>query len=590
MAHSDDSEEEDDLLSFDPFSQSSVASPSCDNKQDTPVKSYLGSQEGSPVKESSVSQASPCPHSESSCDIVEELARRRAANAVLPSIASLPTELMWHVQLSKAARNKTGRKSTMPIKSELCLIAPTSYHIVYPVRICDVSEAHGLDLKHQSMNPSSQSVVQYFVEGMTVGDRAIVSNSAIYPFHNLKNPNDKSTWCPLLLKRFQAQCKKKLAGKYTQSDALAQAFFLERILEQARQAYASKKSLYKEESIEQKMLEEEHEEDLESPYAQNLKSTNDQSSDEDDWRMAASMSKTREAIRRGDVLQYRSPLFVAGDKRGERVATVVKVRPGQDPPLVLDNGEVLLEDTQVRRIKKLRFRRRHGERQYFLEDHPTGLFRPIVEFRLSAKSNSEFPILCHKTGNIVTNHCKSMEAQRLDQIIQRNVSKVKSCAAEMGMPVDLTRTFSRKDSPSRRIRGKPPLSQRKPDPRKSRGPMMPTNKDQKSDENDDDLSFPSRKQDDKKFKQSNRSKSALRNNDFADSDDEPLINILKRNQSLNHIPEKSAFSRTTKLNFEVRQSSRRKSASPYSNSVLSTPKQNTRSIKKTRLSTSSQVK
>ncbi|KAK1746425.1 hypothetical protein QTG54_003032 [Skeletonema marinoi] len=60
---------------------------------------------------------------------------------------------------------------------------------------------------------------------------------------------------------------------------------------------------------------------------------------------------SNEPIRVGDVVQYYSPIHVAGDPRGLRRATVLAIDPKKDNPLVLDNAEYISSDTNVKRIK-----------------------------------------------------------------------------------------------------------------------------------------------------------------------------------------------------------------------------------------------
>jgi hypothetical protein len=444
------------------------------------------------------------------------IARKKANDAILTTSVSAPSELFWHVQLSKAAR-RLSRKSFggNSLERQTHCIVPTSHHVVYPARKCQsLSEADGLhlDTSTSSMRHDTQSLVQYFVHGMQMGERAIVSNANLYPFHNLKDMSSSGatlTWCPLLCHRFQKQCRTHMkhkttitGGGYTDSDARAECHVLERVLKEARRQEAAKVKRRLAMKAEQQQLEHEEEqqekhksqhnqnedddddddEDLETPYAQNFgdagahagsnsNSSDDDSDDDDDCYRA---SKTKEQIRRGDVIAYRSYMYVAGDKRGERTATVLEIRPQRNhyAPLVLDNREVLPPETQVKRIHKLKSRRgvaasnkgkpkttkaskakaASSKRIYYLEEHPQGLFRPIEDFDLTDTTHDNCPIMTigsRDNGTQVQverstqDTHRSCEAKRVGDIVQRGMDHIHAKAAEMNLPVDMTMTTNR---------------------------------------------------------------------------------------------------------------------------------------------------
>jgi hypothetical protein len=73
--------------------------------------------------------------------------------------------------------------------------------------------------------------------------------------------------------------------------------------------------------------------DLDIPYTQAI------TYDPDDFGTVEGQSN--EPIRPGDVIEYYCPIFVTGDPRGLRQATVLAVDPNHVMPLVLSNGEGL---------------------------------------------------------------------------------------------------------------------------------------------------------------------------------------------------------------------------------------------------------
>ena len=136
-------------------------------------------------------------------------------------------------------------------------------------------------------------------------------------------------------------------------------------------------------------------------------------------------AKSKEPIRPGDVIEYSSFLFVAGDKRGHREATVISVDPNREPVLVLDNGEVLPSDSTIRRTKVLL-----GGK---LRAH-SGVSRPIQNFVL------EKAVMEGRSDKISAGFAK--EANRVGGIIRRNMTKFQEKAQAEGFaPMDMMNRY-----------------------------------------------------------------------------------------------------------------------------------------------------
>lgn len=164
--------------------------------------------------------------------------------------------------------------------------------------------------------------------------------------------------------------------------------------------------------------------ELDVPYTQAI------TFDPDDF--GPDEEQSNEPIRPGDVIEYYSPIFVAGDARGLRQATVLAVDPNDDSPLALSNGDVLPNNTKAKRIKAMC----DGE----LLDHP-GIYRPIYKFKLTKRGKASAA-----TGI-------AMEAARFGRIMQKNISKMKKKAeadgfAPMDMLVNIKGVNSRADETS----------------------------------------------------------------------------------------------------------------------------------------------
>ena len=176
------------------------------------------------------------------------------------------------------------------------------------------------------------------------------------------------------------------------------------------------------------------EEDLEEPYAQALAVYGDSASESDgpSYRdRAGTGEKSGEPLRPGDVLEYSSQIYVAGDRRGRRVATVLSVDPERDPILVLDNAEYLPPDTAVRRIRIV-----VGGR---LEDH-AGVYRAIELFRL---------VRAHGAAGSGASAGLAKEVRRVGDIVDRNIAKLQARARADGFaPMDVMNRWGRGREPA----------------------------------------------------------------------------------------------------------------------------------------------
>lgn len=117
--------------------------------------------------------------------------------------------------------------------------------------------------------------------------------------------------------------------------------------------------------------------DLDVPYSLNF-------SDDEDYAaprvltLASLLERQREPLRPGDVIEYTHPIFVNGDKRGRRQATVLSTDPNRRPMIYLDNGDVLPDDILVARVQT--YCQQTGQ----LLEHP-GVFRSIEDFRMQVQ-------------------------------------------------------------------------------------------------------------------------------------------------------------------------------------------------------------
>jgi hypothetical protein len=165
--------------------------------------------------------------------------------------------------------------------------------------------------------------------------------------------------------------------------------------------------------------------DLDIPYTQAI------TFDPDDFGTVEGPSN--EPIRPGDVIEYYCPIFVSGDARGLRHATVLSVDPNDSMPLVLSNGEGLPRSTKVKRIKVM-----SGNE---LVDHP-GIFRAMDRFKLT------------KRGSATAADAITMEASRFGAIMKKKINRLREKAeadgfAPMDMLVNIRGVTTNPNSPNR---------------------------------------------------------------------------------------------------------------------------------------------
>jgi hypothetical protein len=123
-------------------------------------------------------------------------------------------------------------------------------------------------------------------------------------------------------------------------------------------------------------------------------------------------------LRVGDEIFYRSHVFVAGDKRGERTTTILAIDPSDNYPLTLDNNEQIDITTQ------LKITRIHQD-GHLVDFHWKGFFLTLGDFIL------EKSILPSYERNR-----KSGESKRVSSLMQRLELDLQLVAQEHSMPTD----------------------------------------------------------------------------------------------------------------------------------------------------------
>ncbi|KAL7509978.1 hypothetical protein ACHAXN_009295 [Cyclotella atomus] len=367
-----------------------------------------------------------------------KVARSRADKLKIPDQITSPSQLRWH-------------KVRKPNKGTFELI-------IRPCRVLTLGEASKVK-KRYSLSPKEGEIVVQFisVSNASEGKFVSVNDTTLFPFCN----NDSTAVDKTELDLYVRQQTSRVTSSV---DVETEKLFLLRMFDHVRRVEADSKArakkdlddyhgdscscsqlhdtpqdeeleiprrMFEDESVgghdgsndealevPKPMFEEEEEEPVDEeffdcPYTQAMNFDPDSNNLDDEV--------SNEPMRSGDVIEYYSPMFVVGDKRGLRQATVLAVSPDADVILNLSNGECLPEDTRVKRIKVM-----DGDELF---DHP-GIYRPIETFKLIA-------------GKVKGGASGIMnEAARFGDIFRKNLSKMQEKAEADGFaPMDMFRTM-----------------------------------------------------------------------------------------------------------------------------------------------------
>lgn len=354
-----------------------------------------------------------------------KVAKSRADNAKLPKHIRSSSQLRWH-------RVRIKKKKIWELN-------------VRPCRILDAGEAARAKKKQNLGSKSGNAAIQFLTyPDLTDGEYELVDDTALFPFCDA----DAGA---LDLKSLDEYVKQQ-KGKIRKSvDVEAEKLFLMRLFEHAKRIEAelnnmkARKDLkddieysssekpqhtYDEGKTESRadasddeeletprpLFEEQEEEQpinedfLDCPYTQAMNFDPDSNDLDEDV--------SNEPMRPGDVIEYYSPIFVVGDKRGLRQAVILGISPEADVILDLSTSDCLPEDTRVKRIKVV-----DGDQLF---DHP-GIYRPIETFKLIA-------------GKVKGGSGIMREASRFGDIFRSNLGKMQAKAKADGFaPMDMFR-------------------------------------------------------------------------------------------------------------------------------------------------------
>jgi len=343
-------------------------------------------------------------------------ASSRANKAPIPEGLSSPSQLQWYRIILGQGKKGTREK-------------------LQPCRKLSRGDAFDYKRKHPGVidnNNQGTTIIQYLTlsnDNNRNKNYLCVDENLLIPFGYRSKDGISFTFNDDYLTRYMQEQRKVSSP----TELEAQKLFIERVFSHAvmmekeskQQADKDLEDYYDDCSVEkgdnrvQFEVDEESndnsneldDEELDAPYTQAI------TFDPEKFEPMAENETSNEPIRVGDVIEYYSPIYVAGDPRGLRQATVLAIDPMADIPLVLDNAECIPNDTNVKRIKV----KSGGE----LLHHP-GIFRPIFRFKLV------------KSGRATFADALTKQSLKFGGIMRNNMKKLKSKAEADGFaPMDL---------------------------------------------------------------------------------------------------------------------------------------------------------
>ena len=293
----------------------------------------------------------------------------------------------------------------------------------YPCRICERAESRIYLNLEAFWDDAESCLIQAldFPPSKPFGgkDRIVVNRPQLIPFHGTNSTNDE--WSRTVFRTYIHERKleaRRMNRVVIKSDLDATYPYLERIRQAAKEAERNAMGDITSEDEDKSRME--NDSDMETPYDENLGL-------EGEFRLQDFSDKKMEPLRPGDVIQYTSPIFVAGDRRGRRQATVLSTDPSRDPMLVLDNGDVLPENIIIKRIQVMEKGTLHPHQ---------GCARRIEKFILKKRALK---------GDFSVRAGMKRETDRIGRILDKNIQTFQKRAEADGFaPMDLINNYGQR--------------------------------------------------------------------------------------------------------------------------------------------------
>lgn len=318
--------------------------------------------------------------------------------------------------------------------------------LYYACRVVDNPDQYkGLEVPNLKEGEVCVQYFDYAGAACSLKNYGNVRKSKLVPFYGSAPSTDSGDtadvdlttvpWCPDLCALYEKQLEKELKSRIADAEERAvrirvHLLFLPMALEHARAKEAETKRLTASQKKNAKRPRPTgcmSSNDIDAALADNEETAeNDASSeddgneddDDDDSLDPANKKRKTEILRPGDVLEFYHIMAVHGRKEDLRQAKIISVDPKEISVLIMDNGDCLPKDHQIRRIKKIH----RGK----LIDCDNASFRSVDYFRLSKAKLKEVD------GNKILGAAHAKEARRVGEIINRNMTKLQEKAQADG--------------------------------------------------------------------------------------------------------------------------------------------------------------
>ena len=285
----------------------------------------------------------------------------------------------------------------------------------YPCRICDTAEGMHINLD-PVWDTTELALIQVLefppTKPFDGRDRILANLCDLKAFGAQGETWDVTIWRHYNRQRAVA-ARRANQRVLSETDVRAGYLYLNRILRAAKD---------KDCIPEPKTADDDDNSDFETPYEVNLKLTTTSAMHPHGRGMPDFSDKIHEPLRPGDVIQYSSPIFRAGDPRGLRTATVISTDPTSTGYMIrLDNTEMLPNEHMVKRIKVI-----EQGKQYAHD----GFYRQINRFALKKRAldmDMKQPFL--------------RQSEQVGKIVDKNIDKFRKTMKDEGLPTQFVQDF-----------------------------------------------------------------------------------------------------------------------------------------------------
>ena len=246
-------------------------------------------------------------------------------------------------------------------------------------------------------------------------DRVLANLSDLQPYGKSSGERwDKTIWNTYNQHRI-SEARRNNRKVLSETDVQAGYLYLDRILKAAKERDIPEPAVNNDDNDDDNS-------DFETPYEVNL-SLPTTTTITNHLPMPDFSDKNKEPLRPGDVIQYFSPIYCAGDPRGLRTATVISTDPFSKGYMIrLDNTEMVPNEHMVKRIKVVE----KGK----LYEHP-GFYRQINRFVIKKR----------ELVDVDRKQLFLKQSEQVGKIVDRNIAKFRKTMKEKGLPTDFVPDF-----------------------------------------------------------------------------------------------------------------------------------------------------